>query len=197
MAMMTRRSFWIYGVMVAIWAVLLGWQAVEHSLVRKSARAALINRSKDISDTLGLVMRSQRRFGGVISKERMESSLKDLLKPGELSAIALLNAAGEVVASGGEPRDLQLKGVDAAHLDRFGEQWDENKVTLINLVDLGTNLTQDLQITNLTLVIPRHDLTNRPPPPPTNRPPPEFESNLGAIPGPGDGTNSLAAGRGR
>ena len=100
----------IYGLLVAIWGVILGWQVVEHARVRKSARAALINRAKDISDTLGLVMRSQRRWGGVISKERMESTLHDLIRPGELNAIALLNSTGDVVASAGETIDLQAKG---------------------------------------------------------------------------------------
>jgi signal transduction histidine kinase len=162
--MMTRRSFWIYGVLLAVWAVLLGWQAFEHASVRKSARAALINRAKDISDTVGLVMRSQRRFGGVISKERMESSLKDLVKQGELAAIALVNAAGEVVASAGEPIDPQARGVVHS-----AEYWGSQSVTVMNLVDLGTNVTQDLQVTNLnnlTIVVPRSELTNRPAPPP-------------------------------
>ena len=138
--MITLRRSWIYGLLLVIWAVILGWQAVEHIIVRKSARTALINRAKDISNTLVLVMRSQRRFGGVISKERMESTLTELLKLDLLNAIALLNAAGEVVASAGEPIDLQSKGAI-----RSGEQWDAKTVTLMNLVDLGTNLTQDLQ----------------------------------------------------
>ena len=163
--MITRRSWWIYGLLLAIWVMILGWQVVEHSRVRKSARAALINRAKDISDTLGLVMRSQRRWGGVISKERMESTLNDLIRPGELNAIALFNAAGEVVASVGNGIDLQPKGAV-----RSAEQWEKQSVTLMNLVDLGTNVTQDLQA-NLTIVMPRHELTNRPPPPPSNRPP--------------------------
>ena len=137
--MIPRRSWLIYGVMLAIWGVLVGWQTVEHTRVKKAARAELIKSAKDISNTLGLVMRSQRRFGGVISKERMESTLKDLVKPGELHAIALLNAAGEVVASAGEPIDLQSRGVVHS-----GEYWGEQAVTLMNLVDLGTNVTQDL-----------------------------------------------------
>src|SRR5436305_14864104 len=122
--MTTRRNWWIYGLMLAIWAVLLGWQGIEHSLVRKSARATLINRAKDISDTVGRVMRSQRRFGGVISKERMESSLKDLVKQGELAAIALVNVAGEVVASAGEPIDPQARGVVHS-----AEYWGSQSVT--------------------------------------------------------------------
>src|SRR5437867_1890686 len=121
--MITRRSWWIYGLLLVIWIVILGWQAVEHLRVRKAAHAALVNRAKDISTTLGLVMRSQRRFGGVISKERMETTLNELIKPSELNAIALLNAAGEVVASAGEPIDLQSKGAV-----RTGEQWEDQTV---------------------------------------------------------------------
>jgi signal transduction histidine kinase len=185
--MITRRSWLIYGVMLAIWAVLLGWQAVEHTRVTKSARAELIKSAKDISNTIGLVMRSQRRFGGVVSKERMESTLKDLVKPGELNAIALLNAAGEVVASAGDPIDVQAKGVVHS-----GEYWGDQSVTLMNLVDLGTNVTQDLQVTNLnlTIVVPRHDLTNRPPPPPQ-----DVRTNLATVTdGGGNATNSAARG---
>ena len=147
----------------------------------------MIKSAKDISSTLGLVMRSQRRFGGVVSKERMESTLKDLVKPGELNAIALLNAAGEVVASAGEPIDLQAKG-----MVHSGEYWGDQSVTLMNLVDLGTNVTQDLQMTNLTIVVPRSELTNRPPPPPSDR-----RTNVApALFQAGNGTNSGSTNQG-
>ena len=165
-----RRNSLVYGLLVAVWVLVAGWQIEEHVRVRKSARAALINRAKDKSDTLALVMRSQRRFGGVISKERMEAALNELIRPGELNAIALLNADGEVVASVGEPIDLQSEGVV-----RSGELWGDRTVTLMNLVNLGTNLTQDLQVTNLTIVVPRHELTNRPPPSASEAAPPPFE----------------------
>jgi signal transduction histidine kinase len=159
----TRRSWLVYGLLIAIWGAILGWQVAEHTRVRKSARVGLMNRAKDISDTLGLVMRSQRRFGGVISKERLESTLHELVKPGQLSSIALLNAAGEVVASAGDPIDLP-RGL------RSGEQWHARKVTLVNLVDLGTNVLTDIPSTNLTIVLPRRER----PPGETNRPPPEM-----------------------
>src|SRR5436190_5867825 len=125
--MMRPRNWLVYGLLLAIWGVILIWQAAEHNRVRKSARVALINRAKDISDTVVLVMRSQRRFGGRTSKERMEATLKDLLKPGELNAIALLNGEGGVVASVGEPIDLQLKGVTQS-----AERWEDHAVTLMN-----------------------------------------------------------------
>src|SRR5438132_860528 len=96
-----RRSPLIYGLLFAVWALIVVWQMSEHVRVAEGARAALIYRAKDISTTLGIVLRSQRRFGGVISKERLESSLNDLLRPGELNGIALLNAAGDGVAAAG------------------------------------------------------------------------------------------------
>lgn len=169
---MSRRSFIVYGILLAAWAVILGWQVAEHVRVRGSARAALINRAKDISNTLGLVMRSQRRFGDVIFKDRLESALNELVKPGELNAIALLNAAGDVVASAGTPIDLEPKAVV-----RTGEHWTDQAVTLMNLVDLGTNVTQELDEPRPTIILPGRERsgrseTNRPPPP---RPPAGFE----------------------
>ena len=108
-----RRSALIYGLLLGVWVLVVAWQVAEHVRVRAEARAALVNRAKDISTTLGIVLRSQRRFGGVVSKERLEASLAELLKQEktELIGIALLNAAGEMVASDGTGIDFQGQGV--------------------------------------------------------------------------------------
>lgn len=162
---MKRRSVLIYGTLLAIWVLLLAWQVVEHNRVEASARIALGNRAKDISNTLGLLMRSQRFFG-VISKERLEYALNALVSHGELQSVELLNAMEEVVASAGPPIELPPKTEI-----RGGEHWDKDTVTLLNLVDLGTNVTHDLEITNLSIIMPSRELfrafqTNRPPPRP-------------------------------
>ena len=68
----------IYSVLILIWLLIMGWQVAEHTRVRRAAHATLINRAKDISDTLALVLRSQRRFN-IISKERLESALNELI----------------------------------------------------------------------------------------------------------------------
>lgn len=152
---MSRRTPWVYAGILAAWALLVLWQAVEHQRVRDHARAALINRAKDISSTVGLVMRSQRRFGGIISKERLESALAALINPEELTAVALLNAAGEIVASAGGPIDLEVKGLPT------GAHWANDNVTLLNLVDLGTNVTAvaaEPESSHPTLVIPRSEM---------------------------------------
>lgn len=171
-----RRSFWVYGLLVAAWVLILGWQLVEHSRVEGAAQAELRNRAKDISTTVGIVLRSQRRFG-VISKERIEPALTGLVRPGELSAVALLNAAGDIVASAPTNVDLHAKAAL-----RQPELWETESVTIINLVDLGTNVMHDLESTNPTIVISRENFnrpgeTNRPPPEGRPGPPPDRSVN--------------------
>jgi len=153
-----RRSTLIYGLLLGVWVLVVAWQTAEHLRVRKEARAALVNRAKDISTTLGIVLRSQRRFGGVVSKERLEASLTELVRQEktELDGIALLNASGEMVASAGTGIDLQ--GLGAAGTT---EKWNAQTVTLANPVDLGTNLTYDIEGTNLPIILSRQDFTNR------------------------------------
>ena len=155
---MKRRSALIYGLLLGVWLLVVAWQVAEHVRVREEARAALVNRSKDISTTLGIVLRSQRRFGGVVSKERLEASLTELLKQDktELNGIALLNAAGEMVASAGTGLDPQARGAVGTT-----ETWNAQTVTLVNPVDLGTNLTYDIEGTNLPIILSRQDFTNR------------------------------------
>jgi signal transduction histidine kinase len=104
-------------------------------------------------------MRAFRRFGGVVSKDRLEGALKEMLQPGEWNGIALLNEAGTVVASAGTV-ELDLKGAPAP-----AEVWGKETVILFNPVALGTNVTRDLEGTNLPVVVdfPRRSETNRPP----------------------------------
>ena len=152
----------IYSALILIWLLIMGWQVAEHIRVRRAAHATLINRAKDISDTLALVLRSQRRFN-IISKERLESALNELIKPGELNSVALLNASGEVVISAGTPLDIS-----AGKVLQRGEHWEAKTVTLMNLVDLGTNMTSEFEPTNNTvpIILSRSDF----PSPDTNRP---------------------------
>jgi signal transduction histidine kinase len=146
---MTIRTRLVYGVLIAFWGLIVAWQVVEHGRVRKGARAALINRSRDITTTLGLVIRSQRRFGGVVSQERLETALKELVNSEELSAVALLNASREVLVAAGDP-------IDSAKLGRVetGEYWDSRTVTIVNLVDLGASETREGEEPRRTAVLP-------------------------------------------
>ena len=163
MQQIVSRTRLVYGSLAAVFCIILVWQAAEHLRVRKAARAALINRSRDIASTLGLVIRSTRR-GPFVSQERLESALKELVKSGELSSVALLNASGDIVASAGPLGDIESKG-----MLQSGEHWDARRVTLFNLIDLGASVSREGETNSRTIVLPpRHDG----PPPPRSGPPP-------------------------
>jgi signal transduction histidine kinase len=178
---MNKQSRLVYAVLVAVWAMMLVWQAVEHGRVKRVARVALINRAKDIATTVGLVLGSQRH---PITKERLELALNSLIKPDELNSVAMLNAAGDVVASAGAPIDLRMTG-----LLPTGEHWGKQTVALMNLVPLGTNLTSEAEVTRPPIVASRSELfstrfgTNRPVPA-SPVPPPERDAHPLREPGP-------------
>jgi signal transduction histidine kinase len=155
---MIRHTRLVIGLLVAVWALVAVWQTLEHRRVEADARDALIRRSRDITGTLAKFIESQRRFG-VVSQERMEVALEALVTSGELQSLALLNRLGEVVASAGAPVDLDAKG-----LIHSSVRWGARTLTVINSVDLGTNLVSELGETNRapTIVLPRRD-TNAPP----------------------------------
>ncbi len=152
---MIRGSVILYGVLAVACGGICAWQLAEHSRVKRAARAGLVNRAKAISTTVGLVLKSQRRFIGVISQERLESALNELDKSFELKSVALLNASGEIVASAG----VRIANLDPETIRNGAEYWEETKVTLVNLVDLGTNVVREEEQRPI-IVLPRRDATN-------------------------------------
>ena len=150
-----RRTPLVYGLLLAAWATIIVWQVLEYRSVKESARTTLINRSRDIAATLSIVIRSQRRFGGIVSQERLESALSELAKSGELISVALLNASGYVVAFAGKP--LNFETTDAT---QPGERWNDQSVTLVNLIDLGASVTPVGETNRPTIILPRRDTTN-------------------------------------
>lgn len=174
-----RHNVLVGGLLLVAWLLLLGWQVEEHARVRNASREMLVDRARITSSTIGIVLRSQRRFGGFVSKERLEASLTEIVNQEkfELDAIALLNGAGEVVASAG-PATVLSNSLDQAGTDN-AEIWGPQTVVLFNPVDLGTNLTRDIE--GLNIIVSRQDFTNRfggnpmRPPGDTNMPPPYGE----------------------
>ena len=143
--MLTRRSSFVYGALVAVWAILLGWQVAEHVRIQRADKTRLINRANVASDTLAVVVKALNRFG-IINRPALESALQELIKPAaEITptSVVLLNATNGLVTSAGPP---VAPGVQEKLLD--GEfpgnaYWDEDArtVTILNVVDLGTNFT--------------------------------------------------------
>jgi signal transduction histidine kinase len=139
--MMTRRSWVVYGMLVAIWALLVAWQGAEHMRARQAFQNVVVDRGRSISTTCGRLMRA-RSFFGVVSRERLEQALNALVDTNELRSVQLLNTNGEAVAAAGVPFELpprnELEG---------GVLWGDGTVIVENPVDLGTNVPQ--------LVLPR------------------------------------------
>ena len=108
---MKRRGVIIYTLVGAIGLAFIIWQVVEHRRVVEAGRHTLMSRGRAITSTLGLLIRSQRRWG-VISQERLESVLAELIKPGDVESIALLNAENDVVVAAGAP-GVELLSEDA------------------------------------------------------------------------------------
>jgi signal transduction histidine kinase len=128
-----KRSLGVYIILIVFGLGMCGWQVEEHLRLKRTAAQALIVRGRDITSTLGVVVRSQRRFGFVVSKDRIESALQDLVRPGVLESIAILGATGETIASAGRPVEFTPE-----MLQQRGVYWHEHTLTLMNLMDLGS-----------------------------------------------------------
>jgi signal transduction histidine kinase len=116
-----------------------GWQAQEHVRFKRNAAEALINRGRDITSTLGVVVRSQRRFGpNVVLRDRVQSALHEIVRPNELESIAILSVSGETIASAGTPVALTPEMLQAR-----GVYWRDRTLTIMNLMDLGSTATDD------------------------------------------------------
>jgi signal transduction histidine kinase len=131
------RSKITYILIAAAWITVCVWQFIEHGRVQDFARVALLNRADDISTTLSVVIRSQRRFG-MVPQPRLEAALVELTDSSELLGVALLNAAGEIVASAGAPIDFDPESL-AVRWDR----WNKESVTIATLVALGDDPQED------------------------------------------------------
>ena len=179
---MARRNLVVYGLLAAVWTLVVTWQLEEHARITSAAQTDLRNRSKDIANTVSACIRGMR-FRGAVLQERLEPVLdelvngrtNELVKSSDLISIALLNAAGEPVASAGRPIDFGQKDIL-----QEGERWGRKTVTIVTPVDLGVNPSSE-DSTNPTVVLPPlRGLTNNTPESYRNRfprrPPPEAQS---------------------
>ena len=182
---LSRRTFTFYALLAVVWALIVGWQAEEHYRFRASAKAELSNRSRDIANTVSACIRGMR-FRGTVLQERLDPLLNELVngrsnevvKSTDLTAIVLLNAAGEEIAKAGRPIDFSQRDIL-----QQGEHWGQRNVTFVNPVDLGSTVTWEGG-TNPTVVLPpMREFTNTFPDART-RPPGRFERGGGEPPPP-------------
>lgn len=129
-----KRRLVIPVVLIGCGLAICAWQVEEHFRFRRAARETLINRGSDITSTLGVLLRSQRRFG-VVSKEQLQSALQDLIRAGELESVTVLASTGETIASAGTRADLTPEALQAAG----GVHWSGKTLTILKDMDLGVN----------------------------------------------------------
>src|SRR5580765_2564674 len=194
---LTRRNLLVYGLILGVWLLVVGWQVEEHVRVRDAAKADLRGRSKDIANTLSALIRGMR-FRGVIPEDRLEVVLNELVngrtnelvKSSELISIALLNSANKSFVEAGKPIDPENEAMQR------GERWGAKTVTLVNPVDLGAALTSE-GMTNATFIVPTPTNSTRDGRGPPRREPRSGEPPPGApppdIPGTTVDTNSPVA----
>ena len=74
---LTKRSWVVYGLLVAVWALVIGWQIEEHVRFREYEKTALRRRAHSIANTLGAVIK-YREDG----KRIEQHGIADLVKQG-------------------------------------------------------------------------------------------------------------------
>jgi signal transduction histidine kinase len=155
-AMYRKRTTPVYVLLAALWLVVAGWQGAEHFRFRRVSYQTLLGRGREIASTLGVVIRSQGRFG-MVRQSRLEAALEELARSTDLRAVMLLNAGGQVVASAGKPVGLRL-----SNLPRQAPRWDREHglITIVDLVDLGSSAQTDVGGIPRAIVLPEED---RPP----------------------------------
>ncbi|HOE12491.1 MAG TPA: ATP-binding protein [bacterium] len=150
-------------VLTIFWLAVVAWQYLEHQRVVADGRTALRNRGRDIANTLAVVIRSQRFFGGVVFQPRLEAALLELVRSEDFKSVILFNAYGEIVCSAG---DIDISDLDS--LIEAGEKWDKNSVWMVSLVDLEVESPLEDWDTP-TLILQENDRgilhRMRPPPP--------------------------------
>jgi len=127
-----KRTLGVYLALFLLGLGVCAWQWGEHQRFKRTAAEALINRGRDITSTLGIVVSSQRQYGNLVAKDRLESALKGLIHPGELESLSILGATGETIASAGRAIELTPEMMRAR-----GAYWHGDELTLMNLMDLG------------------------------------------------------------
>ena len=130
----SRRSTQIYGLLLVVWVLVVGWQVEEHIRVSEAAKTELRGRAEVFRNFLSATIRGQR-FRGAVLQARLEPVLdllvngqtNELSRPSELVGLTLLNSAGDSVISVGQT-DLTL--ATAAE----GEYWGPESVTFVTPV---------------------------------------------------------------
>src|SRR5690348_2329160 len=155
----TRRSTLIYGLLLAVWVLVLGWQVEEHLRIQEAAKTELRGSAGVIANFLSATIRGLR-FRGHVVQDRLEPVLdllvnghtNELARPSELIGITLLNSSGDAVLSVGETNFPQPTAEQA-------EYWGPNAVTFVNPV-YGVSLNEGATNNPIVVLPPPDNMTN-------------------------------------
>jgi signal transduction histidine kinase len=158
-----RNSTLIYGLLFAVWVLVIAWQIEEHNRVQEAAKRDLRNRSREVGNNLSAVMRAFSYRGRQVLQRQLEPVLNELVKgqtnelvnSGGLISIALLNTAGEPFVAAASNTNLMPNGVFSE-----GEYWTPDSVTFVSPIE-GASVEN---ATNAMVVLPPPpaDFTNGP-----------------------------------
>lgn len=165
---MSKRTILVYVLLAGAWLALLALQIAEHRACETSAKEALYRHARDLSISLGVVIRSQRRFGAVISKRRLEGALHGLAEAREVQGILLLNPVGGIIAKAGVELNPEL-----GHAPPGTTLWGKDTLTVVELAEFGPDPTRNNAGAKAegTLILDReHRPGGGPPPPGTQHP---------------------------
>ena len=156
-----RRNYFVFGLLAAVWLLVIAWQIEEHHKIRESAKTDLRRSSKAIANTVGAFIRGLQ-FRGAVFPNRLEPVLNELVgatnelvKSSELISIALMNASGDRLAYAGKPIDFTQN-----EILQEGERWGAHFVTMVYPVE-GAAVSLEGMTNGTTVVLPPfRELTN-------------------------------------
>lgn len=180
-----KRRLLVYIALLGCGVAVCAWQAEEHVRFRDSAKQALINRGRDITSTLGVLVSAQRGRGPFVQRDRLESALANLIRD-ELESVTILSATGDVAASAGKKVEITREMLQAK-----GVYWRDTTLTIMNLADLGAVNSEDGARSRPPIVV-TNNFRPTPGRRPESRPNPDAPAESATTPTPPPSTTPLA-----
>ena len=142
-----KRIWKIRIILAVIFILVCFWQALEHKRAVQRGRASVLDRATDISNTIGVVIRSESHFV-FVSQNKLERALSELVESKELQSVALLNTSEKIVASAGDAVDVVSDGFPGKKA-----VWKEDSVIVTNIVDLGINVKDEISSSTSPILV--------------------------------------------
>jgi len=153
--MRPKRHVAVYALLAVGWLAVSVWQVVEHRRVGDGAAQSLLARARDIGTSLGVVIRSQGRFG-MVPRPRLQAAMDELAKTSEIQAVGLLDLYGNEVVSAGEQVRFEL-----SELAPGKPMWSPETLMVANVVELGPRIEAEPTSRSLGLERPEFDRDGR------------------------------------